>query len=111
MRLSWIPLAFFAAFTAAQNETAQEKLEAALQLVLTMPTCAVRSADRESETEIYQCLLTHVSQQQCLVQAVAASGKSAEQIDITASCTNETATAGIEACALVCFPRNGYLGR
>lgn len=41
----------------------------------------------------------NTSQQTCLLEAVAASGITAGNIDLAASCANTTATAGIEECA------------
>ncbi|CZT24213.1 uncharacterized protein RCC_09931 [Ramularia collo-cygni] len=74
MRLSWILVAFSAALAAGQNAT--EELERAIQLVASMPECA----------------------RTCLLEGVANSGRTGP-INITASCSNATATAGTEACA------------
>ncbi|GIZ47643.1 hypothetical protein CKM354_001072800 [Cercospora kikuchii] len=77
MRFLWTLVALFATLCASQD-AGQSDLQRALGIVQQMPECA----------------------RTCLVEAVAASGQSAGNIDIASSCSNTTATAGIEACAL-----------
>lgn len=49
---------------------------------------------------------TNISQRVCLAQAVAASGVSLGNLDLTASCTNATNTAIVEGCVReTCLPR------
>ncbi|KXS99882.1 hypothetical protein AC578_4478 [Pseudocercospora eumusae] len=77
MRFTWILAALFAALVVGQNTTQQDELARALELLQTMPECA----------------------RTCLFSAVAEAGISASNLDLSASCRNTTATAGIEACA------------
>lgn len=101
MRFLWSWAIFFVTLCVCQNATqdAQAKLTRALELLQQMPKCAVRTS----------CLLlalirqyiADTAQQTCLLQAVAAAGVTAGNIDLAASCANTTATEGIQECAMM----------
>ncbi|CAK1360710.1 hypothetical protein CB0940_03827 [Cercospora beticola] len=85
MKLFWVLFVHLSALVASQQDaTKEEQLARALQLLQTMPQCA----------------------RVCLAQAVAASGVSLGNLDLTASCTNATNTAIVEGCVReTCLPR------
>ncbi|KAM3423899.1 hypothetical protein BST61_g1294 [Cercospora zeina] len=85
MKLFWVIVVHLIALVASQqNATKEEQLARALQLLQTMPQCA----------------------RLCLVQAVAASGVSLGNLDLTASCDNATNTAIVGGCVKhTCLPR------
>ncbi|USW58054.1 Putative extracellular membrane protein, CFEM [Septoria linicola] len=78
MKFDWIFVVLFYTLAVCQDASNQDQLARALELLKTMPQCALT----------------------CLVSAVAASGKTAGNIDLKSSCSNTTATAVIEKCAL-----------
>ncbi|KAI5361285.1 Putative extracellular membrane protein, CFEM [Septoria linicola] len=77
MKLLWSLLALFATLGACQDADQQDQLARALELLQQMPECA----------------------RTCLLEAVAAAGVTAGNIDLASSCSNTAATESIELCA------------
>lgn len=104
MKRFWVLLVHFATLVASQqNATKQEQLDRALELLQTMPQCAV--GFHPDTLVAGSTILTHL-QVTCLAQALAASGASLGNLDLSASCQNETNAAIVEGCVREsCIPR------